>query len=453
MKKVSIVLLIALVLSLGTSVMAQDKPAGCPDGLWTMMSAELESACKGELAGKVVTMTGPFVGEDEAKFNNTIAEFEGWTGIDLQYTGSKEFEAAIRASVDANAAPDLVDFPQPGLLRDMVLKGKVIDINSFMNADWLKQNYKQSWLDMAQIAGADGKKIMAGVWGKNFGKSQVFYPKAAWDAAGYTIPTTWEELTALSDQIVKDGAAPWCVGIESGAATGWPATDWMEEVMLRTTSLENYDNWSFPADPAKRLPFTSPEVKNAAEVLASVWFKDGYVYGGREKIAGTSFGDAPAPMFDNPPKCYLHKQGNFITSFFPKTVTTADYDFFYLPPIDPKYGKPYLVSGDIYAMFNDRPEVRALMDFFSRGESMKGWLGAGGALAPQNDAKLEWYTNDIERKVAQFISEATSVRFDGSDLMPGAVGSGSFWKGMTDWVSGTADLDTVLAEIDAAWPK
>ncbi len=453
MRKFSLVLLIALVLSLGTSVMAQDKPAGCPEGLWTMMSKELESACKGEMAGKVVTMSSTFVDADQIKWEDTIKEFEGWTGIDLQYTGSKEFEGSIRAAVEANAAPDMADFPQPGLLRDFVLQGKVIDLNTFMNPDWLKQNYKQSWLDMAEIAGADGKKIMAGIWGKDFGKSQVFYPKAAWDAAGYKIPTTWDELTALSDQIVKDGASPWCVGIESGAATGWPATDWMEEIMLRTTSLENYDNWSFPADAASRLPFTSPEVKHAAEVLGDVWFKEGYVYGGRERIVGTNFGDAATPMFDDPPKCYLHKQGNFITSFFPKTVTSADYDFFYLPPIDAKYGKPYLVSGDIYAMFHDRPEVRAFMDFTSRGESMKGWMGAGGALAPMNDAKLEWYTDPIERKVAQFISEADTVRFDGSDLMPGAVGAGSFWKGMTDWVSGTADIDTVLKEIDAAWPK
>jgi alpha-glucoside transport system substrate-binding protein len=451
LKRLSLVVLVAMALSFTLPVAAQDA-AGCPDGLWTMMSAELESACAGEMAGATVTMTSVFTDVDEVKFNDAIAEFEGWTGIDLQYTGSKEFEAAIRAAVDAGAAPDIVGFPQPGLLKDMVQKGAVLDVSTFLDPEWLATNYKQSWLDMAQMPAPDGV-ITAGVWNRNNGKSIVWYPKAAWDAAGYAIPATWDELITLSDQIVSDGAAPWCVGIESGAATGWPATDWMEEVMLRTTSLENYDNWSFPADPANRLLFTSPEVKNAAETLASVWFTDGYVYGGRESIAGTFFGDAPKVMFDDPPKCYMHKQGNFITSFFGETVTPADYDFFYLPPIDEAYGKPFLVAGDIYSMFADRPEVRAFMDFFSRGESVKSWLGAGGTLAPHNDVQLEWYTNDIERKLSQLISEADSVRFDGSDLMPGAVGSGSFWKGMTDWVSETADLDTVLAEIDAAWPK
>jgi alpha-glucoside transport system substrate-binding protein len=227
----------------------------------------------------------------------------------------------------------------------------------------------------------------------------------------------------------------------------------MEEVMLRTTSLENYDAWSFPTSPEERLPFTSPEVKNAAETLAQIWFAEGYAYGGTAAIADTFFGDSPVPMFDDPPACWMHKQGNFITSFFPEGLEAGvDYDFFYLPPIDEEYGKPYLIAGDIYAMFDDRPEVRATMDFFSRGESLKTWLATGGALSPHNDASLDWYGDDIERGIAELVNNADSVRFDGSDLMPGAVGAGSFWKGMTDWVSGTVDLDTVLAEIDAAWP-
>jgi len=448
MKKVMMFLLVAALLSLTTTALSQSA-AGCPEGLWTNMSAELTSACAGELAGTVVTMSGPFTDEDEVKFNNSVAEFESWTGIDIQYTGSKEFEAAITAAVEGGAAPDIADFPQPGLLLGFVKDGYVVDVSTFLDADWLTTNYAQSWLDMGQMEG-----ITAGIWARFNAKSLVWYPKKAFEEAGYEVPTTWDELTALSDQIVADGSTPWCVGIESGAATGWPATDWLEEFMLRTTSLENYDNWSFPADPANRLPFTSPEVKLAAETLGEVWFKENYVYGGPEAIASTFFGDAPVPMFNDPADCYMHKQGNFITSFFPEgLVAGEDYDFFYLPGIDEEYGKPFLVAGDIYALFNDRPESRAVIDFFTRGESLKTWLASGGALAPQNDVQLDWYGSEVERGIAELVAGATSVRFDGSDLMPGAVGAGSFWKGMTDWISGTVDLDTALAEIDAAWPQ
>ncbi len=408
-----------------------------------------ERALAGEFKGTVVTMTGPFTDEDAVKFNDSIADFEKKTGIDIQYEGTKQFEATISVRVKAGDAPDIVDFPQPGLLGNFVRQGKVVNVLDFMSEDYLKQQYNQSWLDMATMPGPDGKPIMAGVWQRFNAKSLVWYPKKAFDEAGYKVPQTWDELMALTKQIADDGDTPWCIGIESGAATGWPATDWIEDIMLRTTSPQNYDKWV-----RGELPFESPEVKHAAEIMAQIWFNDKYVYGGRNAIVTTFFGDAPAPMFENPPKCWLHRQGNFITSFFPKGVKAGvDYDFFYLPPIDPQYGKPWLVAGDIMAMFNDRPEVRAVMEFFTKGESVKKWLASGGALGAQKDVQLDWYGDPVEKKIASMVRDATTIRFDGSDQMPGEVGAGSFWKAMTDWVSGTIDLDTALKEIDDSWPK
>ena len=215
----------------------------------------LENAMAGKYKGKVVTMAGPFTDNDAVKFDESVKDFEDKTGIDIQYTGSKEFEASIAIRVDGGNAPDIVDFPQPGLLDNFVKKGKVVDLSKFLDMDKLKANYNQSWLDMGTMAGPDGP-IMAGIWGRVNGKSLVWYPKAEFDAAGYKIPTTWDELMALTDQIVADGDTPWCIGIESGAATGWAMTDWMEEIMLRTTSLENYDKWV-----KGELKFDSPEVE------------------------------------------------------------------------------------------------------------------------------------------------------------------------------------------------
>ncbi len=226
-------------------------------------------------------------------------------------------------------------------------------------------------------------------------------------------------------------------------------TDWVEEMMLRTTSPENYDKWV-----TGELKFDSPEVRKAIETVEKIWFTDGYTYGGRGAIATTAFGDAPKPMFENPPKCWLHKQGNFITTFFPENlVAGVDYDFFYLPGVDPAYGSPVLGAGDIYAMFDDRPEVRAVMQYFSTGASVEGWVKAGGAISPHKDASLDWYQDPVSRKVAEVLQGATTFRFDGSDLMPGAVGAGSFWKSMTSYVTEAIDLDTALKDIDASWPK
>ncbi len=193
----------------------------------------------------------------------------------------------------------------------------------------------------------DGRYLVS----HQYGKSQVFYPKAQFDDAGYEVPETWEELMALTQMIADDGDPAWCIGIESGAATGWAATDWTEEMMLRTTSLENYDAWV-----EGTLPFDSPEVRNAIEAWSEIWFNPDYVFGGTDGIVTTNFGDSPTGMFEDPPQCWLHKQGNFITGFFPEGVEYgADWDFFYLPAVDEEYGEPYLVAGDLNAHVQRSP--------------------------------------------------------------------------------------------------
>lgn len=408
----------------------------------------LARAMAGEFKGTTVTASGPFVDEDAVKFNATMKDFQDKTGITVEYTGTKTFETSIGTRVDAGDPPDIADFPQPGLLSRFAAQGKVIDLSDKLDQAALAANYSQSWLDMATMPGASGD-IMAGVWERVNGKSFVWYPKKAFDAAGYKVPTTWDELTALQNTIVEDGDTPWCIGIESGDATGWVVTDWLEEFMLRTTSLENYDKWV-----TNELKFSSPEVKNALTKVGEIFLDPKLVNGGAAGMVTTAFGDAPKAMFTDPPKCWLHRQGNFITSFFPADAKPGvDYDVFYLPGLDPQYGSPVLVAGDIWAAFADRPEVMAVMEYFTKGEHLKTWIESGGAIAPQKDADLAWYGDDITRFVAKTIVDASAVRFDASDLMPGAVGSGAEWKEFTSWISGKEDIDTALKNIDAAWPK
>jgi len=416
---------------------------------YSKVGQELVDAFAGKYKGTKVTMFGPFTGDDEAKFNNSMKPFKDATGIDIQYTGSKTFETTINVRVEGGNPPDIADFPQPGLMASIAKSGKVIDANKIVKPDWLKQNYNQGYLDTATVDGASGK-ILGGIFQRVNAKGLVWYPKKAFDTAGYKIPQTWDEMKTLMDQIVKDGDTPWCIGIGSGDATGWPATDWVENIMLRTQSPETYDKWT-----SGQLPFTAPEVKNALQVMSDVWFNDKYVYGGRKQIVSTQFGDSPAPMFQNPPKCWLHNQGNFITTYFetakPGVKGGVDYDFFYLPPIDAKYGKPMEFGGVLMSAFTDRPEVRAVMQYFTTFDGVKGWVAAGGAIAPQKDSTLAAYNSDMDRKVAQTLLNATVVRFDGSDLMPGAVGAGSFWKAMTDYVSGTVNIDQALQEAQQGW--
>jgi len=425
---------------------APEEPA-MPDVSFDVMpGGALEEALKGTYSGTTVTVDGAFEGNDAdgVKFSESMKAFEDATGITVNYVGNKNFESSIAIRVDAGDSPDVVDFPQPGLFAIFARNGNIVPVTDFIPDSWLSQQYNSGWREFNTVDGTE-----YGVMHRYSGKSLVWYPKKAWDAAGYEIPQTWDDLLALTQQIADDGDTAWCIGIESGAATGWVATDWTEDLMLRTTSLENYDAWV-----AGDLPFDSPEVKNAIETWSNIWFNDAYVYGGRSSIVSTAFGDAPGPMFDDPPKCWLHRQANFITSFFPEgTQYGVDYDFFYLPPVDEQYGRPFLVAGDLIAMFNDRPEVRALMEYFTTPNSASGWLEGGGAIAAQQTATRDMYGSDLDWSVSQLVADATSFRFDGSDLMPGEVGAGSFWEHITSYVAGSEDLDTAMKAIDASWPR
>ena len=429
-----------------------DTPADTPAGPAADVNFDmppggfLERAVAGEFAGTTVTVDGAFEGNDVdgVKFNESMNLFEELTGITVNYIGSKEFEGSIAIRVGAGNPPDIVDFPQPGLFADFVRSGDIVPVTEFISDEWLSQQYNPGWREFNTVDGME-----AGVMHRYSGKSLVWYPKAAWDAAGYEIPETWDELLALTQTIADDGDTAWCIGIESGAATGWVATDWTEDMMLRTTSLENYDAWV-----AGELPFDSPEVKNAIETWSDLWFNDDYVFGGRSSIVSTFFGDSPTPMFGDTPQCWLHRQANFITSFFPEgSEYGVDYDFFYLPPVDEAYGRPFLVAGDLVAMFNDRPEVRALMEYFTTPQSVSGWLEGGGAIAAHQTATRDLYGSDLDYGVSLLVADATSFRFDGSDLMPGEVGAGSFWEQISSYVAGSIDLDTAVQEIDASWPR
>ncbi len=141
-------------------------------------------------------------------------------------------------------APDIADFPQPGLMANLAAGGYLVDVREAVSEDWLKENYSQAWIDLSRAKDENGEEIWGGIWARNNAKSQVYYRPDVWAEAGYEVPTTWDEMMTLSQQMVNDGETPWCIGIESGSGTGWPATDWIEDIMLRTTSPENYDKWT-----------------------------------------------------------------------------------------------------------------------------------------------------------------------------------------------------------------
>ena len=442
-KKLSLLLVIALALVLIVSCGPGEEEEAAED-----MESDVDYTdnpwTNGEdLSGTTVNIFGAFVDEDANRFNAAMVPFEEATGIDVEYEGSGDFESLITVRVEGGDPPDVAAFPQPGLMQDMVSRGAVEDLNPWMEDGYLEEQYNQSWLDLASYDG-----IMAGVWYRASVKSLVWYPVPEFSEAGYEIPETWDEMMELSRQMVEDGNTPWTIGIESAGATGWVATDWLEDIMLRIHPPEVYDSWV-----AGELNFDSPEVREAMGYMADIWKSEDFVRGGAQSILTVPFGDAPTPMFNDPPRAWLHRQASFIPAFFPEEVEVGeDVDYFYLPPIDEEQGRPVLGAGDLFSAMQDRPEIRAVMRWLATGESTRGWLEQGGFVSPHNDTPLDWYPSDVDRGYAEILQNATTFRFDASDLMPGQVGTGAFWTGMVDWVNGE-DLDEVLSSIDAAWPE
>jgi len=415
-------------------------------------NAELAAALAGDYTGKTVDVFAQWIDAEGQAFDDSLKSFRDATGINVVYSGITNYETVLNIRVDGGLAPDVAQLAQAGLMKSFQADGKLIELgNGVLDAAQVASDFSPGFVDAGSV---DGK--LYGLYYKQDLKSIVWYPVKAFADAGYAVPTTWDELVALSDKIVADGSNPWCTTIEHGDASGWVATDWIEDVLLRTAPPETYDKWV-----THEIPFNDPAVINAANIVASVWFKDSYTYGGNTRINATWVGDSQTPMFDEAgPKCWMHKQAAWIPDFWPKDADGnalfkpgVDSSFFYFPAIDEQYGNPVLGGSDMFVMFNDRPEVRALVQWLSTVDAVKDRVATGGFLAANNAVPADWYTSYPMSGLAEIARNATVSRGDASDSMVKDVGQGSFWKGMVKWVSQNGDgTQAIFDEIEANWP-
>jgi len=386
---------------------------------------------------------------DEASAIQPIVEENlGDVDFTVELEASADFEEQFQIRAEGGTL-DIALLPQPGTVAAQAAAGNLTSLEDL-------------GFDIGELEGLFGEYFLSlGEYeGEHYGlptninlKSMVWYPKDDFDAAGYQVPTTWDELLALSDQIVADGGTPWCVGFESGGATGWPATDWMEDIMLRTAGPDVYDQWV-----AHEIPFNDPAVVTAGETFGQIMFGPGYVLGGAADTTSIAFGDAPLPMFDDPPGCWLHRQASFINAFFPEgTQAGVDYDWFPLPPIDQE---GILFAGELAVVGTggNRPEVKDFLDqFMAEGiQCAMGGTEASARISPNINVGPDCYANQILADASVVLTDALAGgfgRFDASDLMPAEVGAGSFWTGMVRYMQdGPDSLQAVLDEIEASWP-
>ncbi len=411
------------------------------------LSAGMAGAAS-DLAGEQITVFGPWLGPDQENVESVLAAFAEASGADVRYVGSDSFEQQILVDTEAGSAANVSVFPQPGLAADLASRGFLTPLADG-TADWVRENYAagQSWVDLGTYAGPDGADDLYGFFYKVDVKSLVWYVPENFEDAGYDVPESMEELIALSDQIVADGGTPWCIGLGSGGATGWPATDWVEDLLLRTQPPEVYDGWV-----NNEIPFNDPRIVAAIDEFGVFARNDAYVAGGAGAVASTDFRDSPKGLFSSPPQCYLHRQASFIPAFFPEgTVVGEDADFFYFPAFaEQDLGKPVLGAGTVWAITNDSAGAQALIEFLKTTEANEIWMARKGFLTPHLGVDTSVFGDPTLQKMNDILLNATTFRFDGSDLMPGGIGAGAFWTGMVDYAGGKSAQD-VADEIQAAW--
>ncbi len=426
-------------------------------GLLVILSMIAVACGGGSLEGEEVFITGALVGNDAAGFQQNFDSFTEETGIIVSFQGSDNFEQEVQIQMESGDTPDIALWPQPGAVVDAANRGYLVSLEDLgVDMDEYRSNFSSYIVGLGEVDGAH----YGGAHAFNL-KSIVWYQPAEFEARGYSIPGTWDEMIALADQIVADGMTPFCFGMYSNGASGWLATDWMEDIMLRTgEGTATYDKWV-----SHDIPFNDPVVKNAATFLSQIMHTDGYVVGGTDAIVSTYFGNAQDPMFEKDangnPGCFMHRQASFITSFWPEAAQAgagSETTVFPFPAMDDGLPKAALGAGDMFGVFNDRDATKAVVEYMLSDNFFE-----AAAQRPDNsriyghvDFDTSLYSKDITRVLADTITGAlaeNAFRFDASDLMPPEVGAGSFWKEMMNLaVEGPGYIDTALDNIEKSWP-
>lgn len=406
-----------------------------------------EIPCEQQYAGKTVEIMSPARNSDtdqnvESDYVNAYQPLMDCTGVAITWSGSDQFETEVNVRLEGGNAPDVMDFPQPGLLAANARAGYLYPLPDDVAAK-VSSDFIAGWDVYSTV---DGK--VYGMPGRSNVKSMVWYSPKAFADGGYEIPQTLDDLKTLSDKIVTDGGTPWCIGAESGVATGWVLTDWMEDFMLRLQGPDVYDQWV-----AHTIPFNDPKVKEVADAVAAYVKNPDYLGGENavKAIATTKFQDGGLPILSG--DCYMHRQANFYAGLWPEGTNVApdgDIWFFYLPsnPDGPKY---MLTAGDIYAAGNENPETFDVIRYTGSAEYSLAVANTRKEPSPNKNIDINAITDPYLKAVSELQASAEVARFDASDLMPGAVGAGTLWTEITAWVTGE-DTQTFLDNVEASWP-
>ncbi|GAA1247513.1 alpha-glucoside transport system substrate-binding protein [Microbacterium phyllosphaerae] len=393
-----------------------------------------------------VTIYGTIVEGEAELLAESWSDFEKENDITIKYEGSQDFETQLGTRAQGGNPPDIAIFPQPGLFADYAARDFLKPAPDAVEAN-AKKYWTQGWVDFGTYKDEFyGAPLMASV------KGWVWYSPKKFAEWGVQEPTSWDELLTLTKTIQeKSGTAPWCAGFESGVATGWPGTDWIEDLVLRNAGADVYDQWV-----KNEVPFTDPQIKEAFDATGELLLNPDYVnagFGDVRSINSTAFGDVAPKVASG--ECALTHQASFLSGFFPDgTDISEDGDVWaFLLPSKSEDETFITGGGEIVGAFSDDEATQKVLEYLSSPEWADKRLALGGVTSANKGVDIEAVENPILQESIKLLQDdSVTFRFDGSDQMPGAVGSGTFWKGMVAWINGTS-TDEVLTQIETGWPS
>ncbi len=402
--------------------------AGCSSGSGSSDDTNLN--------GKTVTVIGTWGGDEQAAFLKMVAPWEQQTGAKVKYTGTRDINTVLTTGVSSGVLPDLAGLPGPGQMAEYAQAGKLLPLDDVLDMATYQSETAPA---LTALGKSDGKTY--GVFIKAAVKGLIWYNVKAHDYSS-DAPKTWQDLQTAGAANLGSAKALWCLGVESGAASGWPGTDWIEDLVLRTAGPDVYTQWY-----GGKVKWSDPAIKNAFQMYVSDVV--GKTYGGSKNAVATNFGNAGDPLFASPPGCEFLHQASFITGFsqFKSHTAGTDYNFFPFPDIDAKYAGAVEGAGDLFGMFHDTAAAKSLMKYLVTAAAQDVWVKIGGALSANKNATS--YPDDVSKRSAQILANAKIFVFDASDSMPTAMND-AFWKGLVALTNGTKGVDQVLSELDAA---
>lgn len=385
-------------------------------------------------------------GDEQTSFKKVTAPFEQSNRVTINIEATRDLDTILTTRLKAHNPPDIAILPNPGKMQELAAQNKLLPLSNFVDMNQLQKDYNESWIDLGTY-----QNNLYAIFYKVANKGTVWYNPTQFQKNNYETPRTWDEMLTLSSKIAQKQQYPWSLGVENGAASGWPAADWVAEIFLNQSGPVLYDQWV-----EHKIPWTHSSVKDAFTTFGQVLEGRHFINGAPQSILTTGFEQVAYDPYSDPPRAYMFYMGDFaegfITRQYPNARAGTDFNFFRFPTINPRYSNAITGGADVVVVMKDNSAVRALVKYLATAEAQTIWVKRGGFTSPNRSVDLNAYPNEVAKASAQMLTSAQLFKYGAGDLMPSAV-QDAFWRGMLTFIDNPRQLDSVLKTIEVVANK